>query len=29
MYSLENVKKVDPEIAKAIELEIGRQINKI
>lgn len=29
MYSLENVKKVDPEIAKAIELEIGRQRNKI
>ncbi len=29
MYSIETVKKIDPDVAKAIELEVNRQRNKI
>jgi len=29
MYSLKEISKIDPEVAKAIELEINRQRNKI
>ncbi|GAE88088.1 serine hydroxymethyltransferase [Acetivibrio straminisolvens JCM 21531] len=29
MYCLKEVSKIDPEVAKAIELEINRQRNKI